>query len=53
MVDADNIAVDVWADTAYRSAKNRARLAERGLVSRIHRKKPQGRPMAVRTRQDA
>jgi IS5 family transposase len=26
-------------------------LAERGLVSRIHRKTPAGRPMAARTRQ--
>ena len=50
VVDADNTACDVWADTAYRSAKNEAWLAARGLVSRIHRKKPPGRPMAVRTR---
>jgi len=51
VVDADNTAGDVWADTAYRSAKNEAWLAERGLVSRIHRKKPAGRPMPARTRQ--
>jgi IS5 family transposase len=50
VVDADNTAADVWADTAYRSAKNEAWLAERGLVSRIHRKKPPGRPMMARTR---
>jgi IS5 family transposase len=50
VVDADNTAGDVWADTAYRSAKNEAWLAERGLVSRIHRKKPPGRPMPARTR---
>jgi IS5 family transposase len=50
VVDADNTAGDVWADTAYRSAKNEAWLAARGLVSRIHRKKPPDRPMAVRTR---
>ena len=50
VIDADNTAGDVWADTAYRSAKNEAWLAERGLVSRIHRKKPPGRPMAARTR---
>lgn len=47
---ADNTASGVWADTAYRSAKNEAMLAARGLVSRIHRKKPKGRPMPVRTR---
>ena len=50
VVDADNTAGDVWADTAYRSAKNEAWLAERGLVSRIHRKKPPGWSMPVRTR---
>jgi len=50
LLDADNTAREVWADTAYRSAKNEALLAERGLVSQIHRKKPKGRPMAARTR---
>jgi IS5 family transposase len=50
VIDTENTAGDVWADTAYRSAKNEAWLAERGLVSRIHRKKPKGRPMAARTR---
>ena len=50
VIDAHNTASDVWADTAYRSAKNEASLAERGLVSRIHRKKPKGRPMPARTR---
>jgi IS5 family transposase len=37
-------------DTAYRSAKNAVMLARRRLVSRVHRKKPQGRPMPARTR---
>ena len=50
VLDVDNTASDVWADTAYRSAKNEAMLAGRGLVSRIHRKKPQGRPMPQQTR---
>ena len=50
VIDTENTASNVWADTAYRSAKNEAWLAERGLVSRIHRKKPKGRPMAARTR---
>ena len=50
VLDRENTASDVWADTAYRSAKNEAMLASRGLVSRIHRKKPQGRPMPERTR---
>jgi IS5 family transposase len=50
LIDAENTASDLWGDTAYRSAKNEALLAQRGLVSRIHRKKPKGRPMAARTR---
>lgn len=50
LIDGENTASDVWADTAYRSAKNEAMLAGRGLVSRLHRKKPNGRPMAARTR---
>ena len=50
VLDDTNTASDVWADTAFRSAKNEALLSDRGLVSRIHRKKPKGRPMAVRTR---
>jgi IS5 family transposase len=50
VLDPDNTARDVWADTAYRLAKNEAMLARRGLVSRIHRKKPKGRPMPERTR---
>jgi len=49
VLDADNTASDVWADTAYRSAKNEAILEARGLVSRVHRKKPKGQPMPVRT----
>jgi IS5 family transposase len=39
-----------YADTAYRSAKNEERLLRRGFVSRIHRKKPTGKPMPERTR---
>jgi transposase, IS5 family len=50
VIDTQNTASDVWADTAYRSAKNESWLAERGLVSRIHRKKPKGRAMTARTR---
>jgi len=37
----------VWADTAYRSKANEMHLANNGLRSRIHRKKPPGRPMPV------
>jgi IS5 family transposase len=41
-----NTASDVWADTAYRSKANEAHLAGNGFRSRIHRKKPPGKPMA-------
>ncbi len=49
LLDRDNTASDVWADTAYRSGKNEQMLKGRGLVSRIHRRKPQGKPMPART----
>ena len=45
IVTTDNLAADVWADTAYRSKANEAWLAARGRVSRIHHRKPKGRPM--------
>jgi IS5 family transposase len=48
VLNPGNTASDVWADTAYRSAKNEAMLIRRGLVSRIHRKKPPGKPMPER-----
>ena len=35
----------VWADTAYRSAKNEQRIAAAALVSRVHFRKPRGKPM--------
>ena len=41
-----NTASDVWADMAYRSKANEAYLAGNGFRSRIHRKKPPGKPMA-------
>ncbi len=50
VLDATNTASDVWADTAYRSAKNETMLKARGLISRIHRRKPKGKPMPERTR---
>ena len=50
VLDRTNTASDVWADTAYRSAKNEAMLARHGFVSRIHRKKPKGKPMPERVR---
>src|SRR6056297_2834659 len=38
LIDPNNTAAGVWADTAYQSRANRAYLDERGKVSRIHRK---------------
>ena len=35
----------MWADTAYRSAKNLALLDRRGLKPQFQRKKPRGRKM--------
>ena len=49
VVTGDNTAADVWADTAYRSQANEAGLKRQGRVSRIHRKKPRGRPVPERT----
>ncbi len=50
VLDRTNTASEVYADTAYRSAKNEAMLARRGFVSRIHRKKPPNKPMPDRMR---
>jgi transposase len=49
VVTRDNTASDVWADTAYRSRSNEAWLKSIGRVSRVHRKKPGGKPMPART----
>ena len=45
LISKANTGSDVWADTAYRSKANERLLADNGLVSRIHRKKPKGKPM--------
>ncbi len=44
-----NTASDVWADSAYRSAKNETWLARHMFTSRIHHRKPKGKPMPERT----
>lgn len=49
LVDPSNTASDVWADTAYRSRANEDFLADCGRISRIHRKKPAGKLMPMRT----
>ncbi len=45
VIQPDNTGSDIWADTAYRSKSNEKWLAKRMLTSRIHRKKPKGKPM--------
>jgi IS5 family transposase len=45
LLDPDNTASPVWADTAYRSAANVALLARRGLVPQFQRPKPRGKPL--------
>jgi hypothetical protein len=47
VIDTSNTASDVWADSAYRSQKNETWLA-RNMLSRIHRRKPKGKPMPER-----
>jgi IS5 family transposase len=44
VLDDTNTASDVWADSVYGSAEMEAKLAERGLKSRIHRKAHRNRP---------
>jgi transposase, IS5 family len=48
ILDADNTASDVWADSAYRSAEIEKMLAEKCLTSRIHRKGRRNKPLTKR-----
>lgn len=50
LLDKTNTARAVWADTAYRSKANEDFLDKNGFVSRIHCKKPPGKPMPETTR---
>jgi transposase, IS5 family len=49
LVTRANTASGVWADTAYRSAKNEAWLAKHGFTSHIHKRKPKGKAMPEHT----
>jgi transposase, IS5 family len=51
VLDADNTASEVWADSAYRSAETEEKLAGRGLRSRIHRRAHRNRPLSEREQQ--
>lgn len=48
VLDADNTASEVWADSAYRSAEIETKIAERGWKSRIHRRPARNRPLSAR-----
>ena len=45
VVSTDNTGSEVWADSAYRSQRKEKWLTKRMLTSRIHRRKPAGKPM--------
>jgi len=49
LIDRQNTAGDVWADSAYRSRSNEKWLARNMMTSRIHRRKPAGKPMPERS----
>ena len=51
VLDDDNTASDVWADSACRSAEIEKKLENRGLKSRIHRKAHRNRPLTKREQQ--
>jgi transposase, IS5 family len=46
LLDASNTGKQVWADSAYRSAEIEAKLAAKGLKSRIHRRAARHRPLS-------
>lgn len=45
LIDPNNTASHVWADTAYRSKRNERYLHDVGNVGRSHRRKPRGKPL--------
>jgi len=51
LLDGDNTASDVWADSAYRSEETEALLKKKGLKSRIHRKGRRNKPLSEREKQ--
>lgn len=51
ILDKANTARVIWGDTAYRSLENEKILSAHGFTSRIHRKKPKGKPIPPHIRQ--
>ncbi len=50
LLDSTNLASSVWADTAYRSARNEEHMERHGFVSMVHFRKPKGRSMPAHHR---
>lgn len=50
LLDKNNMAASVWADTAYRSARNERFMSRHGFVSKVHFRKPKGKPLPERHR---
>ena len=50
LLDKSNLASKVWADTAYRSARNERFMDRHGFVSMVHFRKPKGRAMPAHHR---
>ena len=50
LLDPSNTRAEVWADSAYRSAKIEAYLTGAGYRSRIHRKGARGKPLSARSK---
>jgi transposase, IS5 family len=48
VLDPDNTASGVWADSAYRSKETEEMLAERAIKSHIHRRGSRGKPLTPR-----
>ena len=51
LLDPSNTRAEVWADSAYRSAKIEAYLTGAGYRSRIHRKGARGKPLSARSKE--
>lgn len=45
LLDKDNLASPVWADTAYRSKRNETFMARNGFQSKVHFRKPPGKSL--------
>ena len=51
LLDSTNTSKDVWADSAYRSKEQEARLKQKGYRSHVQRKGSRNKPLSERERQ--